>query len=160
RDRDARCARRHASRPSRCVLADAISAHAFRLRDAPSVGRLRRACGPDESARKLTTSPGDRPAANARRCMTIASASRSRQGDPIALIRLVLNVPLCFSRRALSGARKRDMDWLGTLLNSQPFVAVFLAIGLGYAMPFPGVGTIVKIVAGQALAAAYGIAVH
>src|SRR5262249_60638162 len=26
------------------------------------------------------------------------------------------------------------MEWLGALLNSQPFVAVFLAIGLGYAV--------------------------
>src|SRR5262245_53428804 len=26
------------------------------------------------------------------------------------------------------------MDWLGALLNSQPFMAVFLAIGLGYAV--------------------------
>ena len=26
------------------------------------------------------------------------------------------------------------MEWLGALLNSQPFVAVFLAIGLGFAV--------------------------
>jgi len=30
--------------------------------------------------------------------------------------------------------QEENMEWLGALLNSQPFVAVFLAIGLGYAV--------------------------
>src|SRR5262249_31528773 len=38
------------------------------------------------------------------------------------------------SKKVSVDTRRENMEWLGALLNSQPFIAVFLAIGLGFAV--------------------------
>lgn len=45
------------------------------------------------------------------------------------------------------------MECIGSFVESQPFIALFLVIGLGYVMIFPGVGNILKIIPVQSRAA-------